>query len=1774
MDTLSTRLAGLSPKKQELLARALQKKGAAFNAFPLAFQQQRMWFLALLEADDSSQNICGAVRLSGPLNQAALEQSFNEIIRRQATLRTSFPAIDGQPVQIIAPALSAALPVFDLSGHPAASREAEAARIARAEARRPFDLAQAPLLRTTLLRLGPQEHLLVTILHHIIADLHSVGVLLHEVAALYDAFAAGRPSPLPELPIQFTDYARWQRQWMQGEVLGQQLDYWKRQLAGAPELLALPADRPRPAVRSRAGASHRFAVDKRLSAALARIGQAAGATLFMTALAAFKALLYRYTGQPDLVVGTPIINRGRAETEGLIGFFLNTLALRTDLGGNPSFRELLGRVREVALGGYAHQDIPFDYLINELQPERNPAYTPLFQVLFILRNAPLPVRTSAGLTLAPAAIDNPIAHFDLMLVMEENADGIAASFEYSTDLFDAATIERMAGHYLTLLDAICADPDAPIDELALLTAAERQQLLVDWNATAVSYPGPATLHGLVERQAAASPDALALIFADQRLSYAELNARANQLARHLIGLGVGPETLVGICAERSIELVVGLLGILKAGGAYLPLDAAYPVERLGFMLADARPPVLLTAFHSAELNPELRAHLAGGDWTLVDLVGGWAAIAGEPDSNPDVAADGDNLAYMIYTSGSTGKPKGALNQHSGIRNRLLWMQAQYRLTPADRVLQKTPFSFDVAVWEFFWPLISGAALVIARPEGHKDPAYLAELIQREGVTTLHFVPSMLRLFLEDAAAADCASLRRVICSGEALPADLQERFFATLPAELHNLYGPTEAAIDVSSWACQRDSGQASVPIGRPVANTQLYILDSRLQPVPIGVAGELYIGGVQVGRGYLNRPELTAERFLRDPFSADQAARLYRTGDLARFRPDGAIEFLGRGDTQVKIRGFRIELGEIEAVLAEHPAVQTALVIDREDRHGEKFLAAYVVQASAPAAAQGEPASGDDHTVAQWQQVWETTYRDVATAEGAGDDPTFNITGWNSSYTKDAIPAEHMREWLERTVERIRAGRPARVLEMGSGTGMLMFRIAPTCREYLACDFAAPAADYLRQHAARRGLSQVRVLQRPADDFSGIPDQSFDAVVVNSVLQFFPTIDYLARVVEGAVRVTAPGGRVFIGDVRSLPLLEAFHASVQLALAPAELSQAAWAERVRLALSREEELVVDPAFFVALRQRLPRVGHVDILLKRGSQHDELTKFRYDAILHVESERPAPAAGWLDWQGEGLSLAGVRELLAGSPAELGLANVPNARLLADLELAGRQDQADAAATVAELRAALAPLAAGGVEPEALWALGAELGYTAAIGWAGAGSEASYSVLFRRGGAADDSDGAAGPALPEPAAPPRPLREYASNPLQAIFAHELAPRLRAFLASRLPDYMVPAAFVPLEAIPLTPNGKLDRQALPAPHQSRSELAAAFVAPRDELERHLVEIWEQLLDARPIGAADDFFELGGNSILAVRLMARIQQDYGVQLPLATLFQGGTIGDLAALLRERRGASASTALVGIQTEGARRPFFCIPPGGGHVMAYYNLAHRLGPDQPFYALQSVGLDGAEDPLTSFEAMAARYIRELRGIQPEGPYLIGGWCTGGRIATEVARQLTAQGQEVALLALLDATPILNHLPLDIETADDASLLGTMSPALHAIEQALPAMPAAERLAALVEQGRAAGLLPADVDLRYILMILRVYRANLRAERRFVPADYPGRAVLFRAARQPEGALPDLGWGVFIKPGLEVADIPGDHFSMFEDTDDVQALAERLNAYLAQAAGQ
>jgi len=897
----------------------------------LSFAQQRLWFLSQLEVHNTFYNMAAAVRLQGQLNQAALAQSLNEILRRHEVLRTHIKTVDEQPEPVISSVTTLPLPVLDLSELPTAQQETKVQELIRAEAQQPFDLKTDLMLRVKLLRLGEQEHIALFTMHHIASDGWSIDVLVQELSVLYQAFCHQQSSPLPELPIQYVDFAAWQRQWLQGEVLAAQLAYWRQHLEGAPTVIELPTDYPRPAVQTFQGATYTFVLSQEQSIALKSLSQQEGSTLFMTLLAAFKTLLYRYTGSEDIVVGSPVANRNRAELEGLIGFFVNTLVLRTDLSGNPSFRELLSRIREVALGAYAHQDLPFEKLVEELQPQRNLSYNPLFQVMFVLQNTPKSEIRLSGLTLSAVESDRTTAMFDLTLYIEETDSGLIGTFEYSTDLFEAGTIARMAGHLQTLLCGLVTDPDHHLYELPLLPEAEYNTLLCEWNNTQTDYPLNLCIHALFEAQVERTPDAVAVVFAGQQLTYQELNQRANQLAHHLQQLGVRPEELVGIYVERSLEMIVGLLGILKAGGAYVPLDPAYPQERLAFMLSDSQVAIVLT-------QQPLLANLPQHQAQVLCLDTDWETIRQNSVDNPVHCATPKNLAYLIYTSGSTGLPKGVQIPHGAVVNFLTSMARQPGLTASDILLAITTISFDIAALELYLPLITGARVVLASRETATDGKKLIQSLTASGATVMQATPATWRMLL--AAGWQGSQELKILCGGEALPRDLAAQLLVR-GAAVWNLYGPTETTIWSTAYQLEATQLEKSlVPIGRPIANTTIYLLDSFGQPVPIGVPGELYIGGAGVARGYLNRPELTTQRFILHPVGG----RLYKTGDLARYRSDGTLEYLGRTDYQVKLRGFRIELGEIEAVLSQHPAVAQAVAIVREDEPDNQYLAAYIV--------------------------------------------------------------------------------------------------------------------------------------------------------------------------------------------------------------------------------------------------------------------------------------------------------------------------------------------------------------------------------------------------------------------------------------------------------------------------------------------------------------------------------------------------------------------------------------------------------------------------------------------------------------------------------------------------------------------------------------------------------------------------------------------------------------------------------------------------------------
>jgi amino acid adenylation domain-containing protein len=909
------------------------------GALPLSFTQMRLWFLDQFDPGNTAYSIPMAIQMEGNLDKAILKRCLNEIVLRHESLRTTFGE-DGnsQPAQVIQPFTAMDLPLQDLRGLPEADREQANLQYLRELSRLPFDLNNGPLFRANLIQLDDQLYCLFMNMHHIISDGWSTGILFAELGTLYQAFYNGQPSPLPGLTIQYPDYAAWQRQHLTPQALRPQLDFWKVALNSPLPILELPTDRPRPRFRTSKGSYKIQAIPAALAASLKQAASRHGVTLFILMEAAFNVLLYRYTGQSDIIVGTANANRSQQEIESLIGFFMNTLALRFHLSGNLTFTDLLAHVRDVSLDAFANREIPFEHIVEALHPDRDTSHTPVFQVMFILQNTPIQVMQLPSLKISPIYLENGTAKYDLTLtVVDMPETGMSCFFEYNTDLFEPGTILRMMGHYQAILEAVCANPALRIDEIPLLSPAEYQQL-ESWNDTGSPYPATSALPALFENQVDASPEAIAACDDDAQISFAELDIRANRLANYLLSLGIKQEALVGVCLPRSIDMLIALLAIQKAGAAYLPLDPNFPANRLEYMLQDSSTRILIT--HSS-LEPILAA--SGVSMICLDVES--TEISAQNPARPGACSGPENLAYVLYTSGSTGRPKGVQVLQRGLVNFLVSMQKEPGISSKDVLLSVTTLSFDIAGLELYLPLISGARLVIASSATTANGPLLLQALERNGVTLMQATPATWRLLL--AAGWKGSPNFKILCGGEALPRDLAASLLERCGA-LWNLYGPTETTI--WSTLSRIDTLEKPITIGRPIANTRVYILDRLGQRVPAGVPGEIFIGGDGLARGYLNRPELTAEKFIKNPLTADGTPRLYRTGDLGRFLNDGSIEFIGRADDQVKVRGFRIELGEIENVLAQHQSIRQAVVIVREDTPGDQRLAAYLTLLTSPA--------------------------------------------------------------------------------------------------------------------------------------------------------------------------------------------------------------------------------------------------------------------------------------------------------------------------------------------------------------------------------------------------------------------------------------------------------------------------------------------------------------------------------------------------------------------------------------------------------------------------------------------------------------------------------------------------------------------------------------------------------------------------------------------------------------------------------------------------------
>lgn len=1491
------------------------------RAIPLSFAQQRLWFLDRLVPDNPFYNVYAPLRLTGELRAATLQQAFCEVVRRHDALRTVFPEIDGDPVQEILPFLAPPLRRVDLSQVSSDRREAELTRFSAREARRPFRLSEGPLLRTELVRLTPGNHALLLNVSHVVFDGWSTSVLHREVTELYSTFSRGRPSPWDDPEIQYPDFAVWQRTWLSDETLERELEFWRTYLEGAPASLDLPLDRPRPAMETFRGKALEWRLPASVTAGLEALGRRQGATSFMTLLAIWTLVLRRYTGQTDVLVGSPIANRTSRELEELVGFFVNTLVLRSNAPGDPSFVDLLAETRRSCLAAYAHQDLPFERLVEAVDPERDLARNPLCHVLLALQNYEFHERRVGDLTfetLGQEARETGTSKFDLTLYAWNEGDELHGLLEYNLDIFDRTTVLRLLGHLLRAFRRVVESPDRRLSRIELMSSAQRAQLLREWNDTEVDLPEVSTLTELFERQVRAHPDAVAVVLGTDQLTWRELDRRAEGLAAWLQDRGVGLEGRVGLAVDRSLELVPALLAVLKAGATYVPLDRAYPSERLRFMIDDATVGVVLM---DRPLPPEAVP-------PSVEQVSIGELLRSTDGSRRlrTVGAGPEALAYVIYTSGSTGTPKGVAVSHRAVI-RLVWRTNFAALSSEEVFLALAPISFDASTLELWAPLVRGGRLVMA-PAGRSAVMEIAEILGEQRVTVLWLTAGLFHVFVDEHVEG-LEPVRQLLAGGDVLSPRHVAAVLRRQPGlRLINGYGPTENTTFTSCHGMTRaEDVSGAVPIGRPITGTRSFVVDRSFRLTPPGVSGELVTSGDGLARGYLANPAFTAERFVPHPFGGSFGQRLYRTGDLVRHLPDGRLDFLGRLDHQVKIRGFRIEPGEIESVLGEHPAVDESVVLAVPSPDGDRRLVAYVVPSSSFREPEGadadETPTGEsrEEQVTQWEGVFDELYRRNA----ADPDPTFNIVGWESHYTEAPIPADEMREWLDDTLERIASSSPRRVLEIGCGTGMLLFRIAPRCERYVGTDISHEALDFVRRHLRDRGewASRVELRAGAGDDLEGWPDESFDTVILNSVVQYFPDGAYLENVLERTARLVRPGGTVFVGDVRSLPLLEAYHVEVQLHRASPSDSWADLRRRIQREILRENELVVAPGFFHGLVARSSRFGAVGIHPKRGRARNELTQFRYQVVLRVGTVsapviEPVDPSEWVDGRREGLTLERLRRrLVQERPRRLAVFHLPNARVTRAVTAhrlafgAARDVRDDTVASFLDTVEAQRPV---GVEPEALWDLGDELGYRVDVGWEQPGADGDLEALFVRDGEPAALLAASTPPTSGPpggsAGEPADLSRYVNDPSRARFAARIVPRLRRHLEERLPSYMAPSAFVVLDALPLTANGKVDRRALPDPDAGIAAQSGPGDAPRTPVQARLVEIWRDILGIEDVGVNQDFFELGGHSLLATRVASRIRTTFGVELPLQVLFEATTIEELAERLEPH--ADDATPLV----------------------------------------------------------------------------------------------------------------------------------------------------------------------------------------------------------------------------------------------------------------------
>ncbi|BFH69597.1 non-ribosomal peptide synthetase [Paenibacillus dendritiformis] len=1502
---LETRRSLLSDKQRELLEQWKLGRGRKQprivprpeeDGLVLSPAQKRLWFMDQMLADKSAYNMYFAVRFSGELDIEAARRALQHIIDRHESLRINFINSGGRPQLRRMDRFTLELPIEDVSGLHETEAEAQANAVIQRVISSPFDLERGLLMRAQVIRLKEREHMLAICLHHIISDGWSMGVLAKEWVACYRSYSEGKTPALAPLPIQYSDFAHWQTEQLKSGAWEKHLRYWKDRLEHCPSI-ALAPDKKMTDWAGNRGGEVPFELPDDLAHALKSFCAEADATMFMTLLALFGGVLYRYTHERTLVVGTPVANRNDTEIEGLIGYFVNLLPLRMDIGEDMTFRELLRQVAATAAEAYDHQDFPFDRIVEELQPDRQGWAIPLVRNLFVYQNTPavdiqLPKARAESIRLF-----NGTSKSDVLLSMAELQGKITGRLEYNANLFVPQSMQNFVNHFIQFIRSALSAPDRAIGRLDLMEEGERERMLQRSAAIEATAAASEGIHRQFERNAALYPNNVALKWNEAVWTYRELNAYANRLARHLLQSGAEPGQFIGLCMYRSPYLIAGILAILKAGCAYVPLDPAYPEERIRWMLSDSGCALLL-------VDEETRDVVAFRSCTRINA----AALPEDPSSDSasdlSVVVNESDLAYMIYTSGSTGKPKGVLVEHGSVNRLFAATRRLFGFHAEDVWTLYHSCAFDFSVWEIWGALLHGGSLVIVPAGVTRSFEDFYRLLARERVTVLNQTPSAFKqlIHVEQHAGFEEAgelSLRYIIFGGEAL--ELQSlrpwfRLHGDRRPQLINMYGITEITVHATFRPItleDLDAGAGSV-IGAPLPDLEAYILDEHGQPVPLGVPGELYIGGRGVARGYWNREELTRERFIANPFASVSAcgprARLYRSGDLARWTAAGEIEYLGRRDEQVKVRGYRIELGEIESAVSDHELVSQSVVVAERNEHGDAQLTCYVIPHKNELHAHGTLRQFKGELVERWETVFDSYY-----AKGnEHEDKTFHIVGWNDTYTGLPIPAVEMEEWTSETVERILKYRPKRVLEIGCGTGLLLFRIAPSCESYIGTDLSENAIEYVSSHLHLLGENRHKVSLFKCNAHE-LPDvDQVDMVILNSVVQYFPDVSYLNEVLQHVAGKLKPGGCIFLGDICGLMFREAFHCSVVLNGVDERISLPEFNRLVLRKMKQHSELMLDTGYFAQLQRELTSIRTVEVLYKKGNYRNEMNKFRYDAVLHVGDKPVWETEALFEWSPDiKRQLREGKLCAAHSSACFLVTGIPNGRLAEEWEFMRWRRQAAPADTIADYRRHFMR-----ESPLSQWTDPADI-----LQW---GGQSHHVELLL----SDDEtclDAIFMPYGEEKLTPcrytgaPKASLELASIPMQQEVEGRLAASIREELKQRLPDFMIPSQFVVLEQFPLTANGKIERAKLrelkPGRHLADKETALDGAQHFTDTELALREMWLGLLDAEHIGLEDSFFDMGGHSLLISRMMFQIRKKFQVQIPLVQLMQEPTIKSIAS-------------------------------------------------------------------------------------------------------------------------------------------------------------------------------------------------------------------------------------------------------------------------------------